>query len=83
MKASVFTSRLAPAMSVEEYGDLVKAEYEANAKAQQEATSNGEGDNSVRRYKQLLASGEEDDEQLVDEVLLHAQCTRFSIFNVS
>eukprot|EP00595_Chromulina_sp_UTEXLB2642_P000732 CAMPEP_0196764592 /NCGR_PEP_ID=MMETSP1095-20130614/6477_1 /TAXON_ID=96789 ORGANISM="Chromulina nebulosa, Strain UTEXLB2642" /NCGR_SAMPLE_ID=MMETSP1095 /ASSEMBLY_ACC=CAM_ASM_000446 /LENGTH=75 /DNA_ID=CAMNT_0042120585 /DNA_START=541 /DNA_END=768 /DNA_ORIENTATION=+ len=51
-------------MSLEEYGDQVKAEAEERAKQQVDA------DPGIRRYKQLVDEGREDDIDLVDQATL-------------
>jgi immunoglobulin-binding protein 1 len=65
VKASVFKPRMeAPSISLEEYGDMVKAE----AIARQNQTK--EEEHVVRRYKQLVEAGLEDDEKLADEATM-------------
>jgi hypothetical protein len=51
-------------MSLEEFADIERADAEARAKAQAEAPK------GPRRYNQLVADGEEDDLDLVDEAIL-------------
>jgi TAP42-like family len=63
IRASVFRPRMAPpTMTLEEFGDIEKANAEARSAAEASA------DKPVRRYSHLLADGDEDDDDLVDQV---------------
>ncbi len=66
VKANVFKSRMAgPTISIEEYGDMVKAEMEA-----QSNNTINEEDKPILRYLQLEAEGLEDDDELVDKAMV-------------
>lgn len=63
VKSSVFGFGIPPpSMTIEEFGDLQKAEAEERAKRPAEVT-----DPSIRRYKDLMKDGEEDDDELLDQ----------------
>lgn len=79
MKATVFGSNIAPpSMSLEEFGDIQKEEAIERERKQAESEQKG------RRYKDILAAGEEDDIDLVDEVrsnfLCSKQCSEIILF---
>jgi hypothetical protein len=60
--SSVFQPRMAaPSMSLEEFGDLQRAEALAREASERNAPT------PERNYRQLLADGEEDDEELMDK----------------
>jgi len=62
IRANVFQSRIAqPTMTLEEFADIEVA----NAIAREQAQQDAEG--PIRRYNQLVADGDEDDEELVDQ----------------
>lgn len=62
IRANVFQSRMAqPTMTLEEFADIEVA----NAIAREQAQQDSEG--PIRRYNQLVADGDEDDEELVDQ----------------
>lgn len=63
VKSNVFGFGIPPpSMTIEEFGDLEKAAAEERAKRPAEVT-----DPSIRRYKDLLKDGEEDDDELLDQ----------------
>jgi hypothetical protein len=65
VKANVFGFGIAPpSISVEEFGDMEKQEAEMRSQRQKETTEQ----TAHRRYKDLLAAGDEDDEDLEDQV---------------
>ena len=65
VKATVFGPGVPPpTISLEEFADMEKAAAEDRAKRQAEAPK------GPRRYNQLVADGDEDDLDLVDEAIL-------------
>lgn len=71
VKANVFVSRMPPpTISVEEYGDMLMAEMKANEEASELQRAEGvQDDQPIRRYNQLVADGDEDVEELVDQAV--------------
>ena len=53
-----------PSISLEEYGDMIKAEAIERSKQPETA------DTSIRRYNQLLKDGDEDNLDLIDQATL-------------
>ncbi len=61
MKATVFGSNIAPpTMTLEEFGDLEREDAIRRQEAEQQA------EKGPRKYRELLADGEEDNEELAD-----------------
>ena len=64
IKADVFRPRMeGPSMTLEEFADIELAQALERQKAERDRPNT-----ETRRYKQLLADGEEDNEELLDQV---------------